>query len=47
MKGGIPMDKMSLKTEKALLDRGFVKNEKGGYDYAMGSIANLSVLHKY
>jgi hypothetical protein len=44
MKGGIPMDKMSLKTEKALLDRGFVKNEKGGYDYAMGSIANYQKL---
>ena len=29
------MNSMSLKTEKALLDRGFVKNEKGGYDYAI------------
>lgn len=34
------MNSMSLKTEKALLDRGFIKNEKGGYDYAIGSIAN-------
>lgn len=34
------MNKMPVKTEKALLDRGFIKNEKGSYDYVIGSIAN-------
>ena len=38
------MNSMSLKTEKALTDRGFIKNEKGGYDYAIGSIANYKKL---
>lgn len=38
------MNSMSLKTEKALIDRGFIKNEKGGYDYAVGSIANYKKL---
>ena len=38
------MSKMSAKTEKALIDRGFVKNERDGFDYAMGSIANYKKL---
>ena len=38
------MGKMSTQTEKALLDRGFIMNDKGGFDYAMGSISNYKKL---
>ena len=35
---------MPIKTEKALLDRGFILNEKGNFEYAMGSISNYKKL---
>ena len=39
------MSKMPSRTAKALVGRGFVLNEKGHFEYAMGSVSNYTKVY--